>query len=165
MALFKKLGKAVKKAVGGGAVASSQRMAPAMRGAVASMPDRMPQQSPSMPDRMPQQSPDRMPETGQPATNTGSGRTLARMPEIGLPATKTNSGGLSSVIKRQPAVVNSSTPRKSSSVMGKMAGAVATASKKMQPALGRAAAKPAVGAPLQKKSIGKVIGRGLIGRR
>ena len=140
MKMMKKLSQAAR-----GAVASSKKMAPAMRGAVASMPDRMPQQSPSMPDRMPQQSPS--------------------MPEIGQPATKTNSGGLSSVIKRQPAVVNSSTPRKSSSVMGKMAGAVATASKKMQPALGRAAAKPAVGAPLQKKSIGKVLRRGLIGRR
>ena len=191
MALFKKLGKAVKKAVGGGAVASSQRMAPAMRGAVASMPDRMPQQSP---DRMPQPNmggivrgvennyrgiaglanpvarmPEaRMPEASFPETKTNSGRTLARMPETGLPETKTNSGRLSSVIKRQPAVVNSSTPRKSSSVMGKMAGAVATASKKMQPALGgaaTAAAKPAVGAPLQKKSIGKVLRKGLIGRR
>jgi hypothetical protein len=89
MALFKKLGKAVKKAVGGGAVASSQRMAPAMRGAVASMPDRMPQQSPSMP------------ETGLPATNTYSGRTLARMPETSFPETNTYSGRLSSVISRQ----------------------------------------------------------------
>jgi hypothetical protein len=49
-----------------------------------------------------------------------------------------------------------------------MAGAVAAATKKMTPALGgaaTAAAKPAVGAALQKKSIGKVIGRGLMGRR
>ena len=49
-----------------------------------------------------------------------------------------------------------------------MAGAVAAATKKMTPALGgaaTAAAKPAVGAPLQKKSIGKVLRRGLIGRR
>jgi hypothetical protein len=49
-----------------------------------------------------------------------------------------------------------------------MAGAVAAATKKMTPALGSAttaAAKPAVGAALQKKSIGKVIGRGLMGRR
>jgi hypothetical protein len=41
MALFKKLGKAVKKAVGGGAVASSQRMAPAMGGAVTAAPKKM----------------------------------------------------------------------------------------------------------------------------
>jgi hypothetical protein len=49
-----------------------------------------------------------------------------------------------------------------------MANAVASATKKMTPALGGAttvAAKPAVGAALQKKSIGKVIGRGLMGRR
>jgi hypothetical protein len=49
-----------------------------------------------------------------------------------------------------------------------MAGDVAAATKKMAPALGgaaTAAAKPAVGAPLQKKSIGKVLRRGLIGRR
>ena len=47
-------------------------------------------------------------------------------------------------------------------------GAVAAASKNMAPAMGgavTAAAKPAVGAALQKKSLGKVIGRGLMGRR
>ena len=58
-----------------------------------------------------------------------------------------------------------------------MGGALAAATKKMAPALGgaatakvaqpmvAAAAKPAVGAPVQKKSIGKVLRRGLIGRR
>ena len=78
MALFKKLGKAVKKAVGGGAVAAaSKNMAPAMGGAVTAAPKK---------------------------------------------------------------------------AVPMMAGAVA-------------AAKPAVGAALQKKSLGKVIGRGLMGRR
>jgi hypothetical protein len=93
MALFKKLGKAVKKAVGGGAVAAaSKNMAPALGGAVTAAPKK---------------------------------------------------------------------------AVPMMAGAVAAATKKMQPALGGAvaAAKPAVGAALQKKSLGKVIGRGLIGRR
>jgi hypothetical protein len=54
-------------------------------------------------------------------------------------------------------------PKKAAPMM-----AGAAASKQMQPALGgaaTAAAKPAVGAPLQKKSIGKVLRRGLIGRR
>jgi len=93
MALFKKLGKAVKKAVGGGAVAAaSKNMAPALGGAVTAAPKK---------------------------------------------------------------------------AVPMMAGAVAAATKKMQPALGGAvaAAKPAVGAALQKKSLGKVIGRGLMGRR
>ena len=103
MALFKKLGKAVKKAVGGGAVAAaSKNMAPALGGAVTAAPKK---------------------------------------------------------------------------AVPMMAGAVAAATKKMTPALGgaaaakvaqpmvAAAAKPAVGAALQKKSIGKVIGRGLMGRR
>ena len=94
MALFKKLGKAVKKAVGGGAVAAaSKNMAPALGGAVTAAPKK---------------------------------------------------------------------------AVPMMAGAVAAATKKMTPALGgaaTAAAKPAVGAALQKKSIGKVLRRGLIGRR
>ena len=90
-------------------------------------------------------------------------------PQIGLqktqPASTRSMSGISNAAskKMQPSVVNASAPRKSSSVMGKMAGAVATASKKMQPALGRAAAKPAIGAALQKKPIGKVLGRGLVG--
>lgn len=94
MKMLKKMGKAVKKAVGGGAVAAaSKNMAPAMGGAVTAAPKK---------------------------------------------------------------------------AVPMMAGAVAAATKKMQPALGgavTAAAKPAVGAALQKKSLGKVIGRGLMGRR
>ena len=166
MALFKKLGKAVKKAVGGGAVASSQRMAPAMRGAVASMPDRMPQQSPSMPDRMPQQSPDRMPEASLPATKTYSGRTLARMPEDAFMKGVAPAMSNPNVYKTmQPTVEKAAVGSIAGKMKPNMGRGIATASKKMQPALGRAAAKPAVGAAPQKKSIGKVIGRGLIGRR
>jgi hypothetical protein len=117
-------------------------------------------------------------------------QSLDRMPETGLPATNTNSGGLSSVIARQrplgdasmkgaapamsnPNVYKTMQPTVEKAAAGAIAGkmkpnmgrGIATASKKMQPALGRVAAKPAVGAAPQKKSIGKVIGRGLIGRR
>ena len=56
-------------------------------------------------------------------------------------------------------------PKISAPMMG---GALAAATKKMAPALGgaaTAAAKPAVNAALPKKSIGKVLRRGLIGRR
>lgn len=63
-------------------------------------------------------------------------------------------------------------PKKAAPMMG---GGVAAASKKMEPALGgvaaakvaqpmvAAAAKPAIGAPLQKKPVGKALGRGLVG--
>jgi len=74
-------------------------------------------------------------------------------------------GAIASSKKMAPAIGGAVAPKKA---VPMMAGAVAAATKKMTPALGgaaTAAAKPAVGAALQKKSIGKVIGRGLIGRR
>jgi len=74
-------------------------------------------------------------------------------------------GAIASSKKMAPAIGGAVAPKKA---VPMMAGAVAAATKKMTPALGGAtiaAAKPAVGAPLQKKSIGKVLRRGLIGRR
>jgi hypothetical protein len=111
MALFKKLGKAVKKAVVGGAVAAASKNMTLTR----PMPPRPDRPKPTRPPVSPPMPP---------------------RPPVSPP-----------VMPRPP---------------------VAAATKQMTPALGgaaTAAAKPAVGAPLQKKSIGKVLRRGLIGRR
>ena len=120
MALFKKLGKAVKKAVGGGAVASSQRMAPAMGGAVTAAPKKM-------------------------------------APALGgaVAASKQIQPALGGAVAQSPRKAPLSNLRSS---VKSVAANVKTAIEK-QPAL----QKPAIGAALQKKPIGRMVG-GLAGK-
>jgi hypothetical protein len=163
--MMKKLSSAAR-----GAVASSKKMAPAMRGAVA----RMPTPTVGAVDSI---------EKGTPT----SGRTLARMPEptnrmgsndpralnnnprgSNLPNDNRMGGAISRGVDLRESVFKGNMPqiglqKTQPASTRSMSGISNAASKKMQPALGRAAAKPAIGAALQKKPIGKVLGRGLVG--
>ena len=168
MGMMKKLSSAAR-----GAVASSKKMAPAMRGAVA----RMPTPTVGAVDSI---------EKGTPT----SGRTLARMPEPtnrmgsndpralnnnprgsnlpndnrmasiqGGPANVAPArGGLVDAAKAAKPMAAQAAAMPSRAPLGGLRSSVVQAATKV-----KAAAKPAIGAALQKKPIGKVLGRGLVG--
>ena len=188
MGMMKKLSSAAR-----GAVASSKKMAPAMRGAVA----RMPTPTVGAVDSI---------EKGTPT----SGRTLARMPEPtnrmgsndpralnnnprgsnlpndnrmasiqggpanvaparggpanvaaiqGGPANVAPArGGLVDAAKAAKPMADQAAAMPSRAPLGGLRSSVVQAATKV-----KAAAKPAIGAALQKKPIGKVLGRGLVG--